>query len=299
MCRRLQLLSVVIGILAVLALLVMTGGCAQSAAPSPTPAASVSKTSTPVISSSSPALPTSSAAPPAPAPTTSQPPPPAASQPAASPKPPAPSSSAPAAGGVQPPPAAGGAAPPPAGGAAAPAPSDGAAPAPLPAMSGKLLVTSSVVKENGILPDLYNCNGLTASTPIVPKSLPLSWTGAPAATKSFVVLITHVRGGGDEGIFFVVYNIPGTSTGLPAGIADNTVDPKIGTVGNNDKLATSYSPPCGGGTGTFKYTVIVYAVSKTLDGLKDPTAADAAAVRDAMTGSILDAGALNFNVVLP
>ncbi len=298
MCRRLQLLSVVIGILAVLALLVMTGGCAQSAAPSPTPAASVSKTSTPVISSSSPALPTSSAAPPAPAPTTSQPPPPAASQPAASPKPPAPSSSAPAAGGAQPPPAAGGSAPPPAAGAG-PAPSDGAAPAPLPAMSGKLLVTSSVVKENGILPDLYNCNGLTASTPIVPKSLPLSWTGAPAATKSFVVLITHIRGGGDEGIFFVVYNIPGTSTGLPAGIADNTVDPKIGTVGNNDKLATSYSPPCGGGTGTFKYTVIVYAVSKTLDGLKDPTAADAAAVRDAMTGSILDAGALNFNVVLP
>ena len=166
-------------------------------------------------------------------------------------------------------------------------------------MSGKLLVTSSVVKEDGILPDLYNCNGLTASTPIVPKSLPLSWTGAPAATKSFVVLITHIRGGGDEGIFFVVYNIPGTSTGLPAGIADNTVDPKIGTVGNNDKLATSYSPPCGGGTGTFKYTVIVYAVSKTLDGLKDPTAADAATVRDAMTGSILDAGALNFNVVLP
>ena len=298
MCRRLQLLSVVIGILAVLALLVMTGGCAQSAAPSPTPAASVSKTSTPVISSSSPALPTSSAAPPAPAPTTSQPPPPVASQPAASPKPPAPGSSAPAAGGAQPPPAAGGSAPPPAAGAG-PAPSDGAAPAPLPAMSGKLLVTSSVVKENGILPDLYNCNGLTASTPIVPKSLPLSWTGAPAATKSFVVLITHVRGGGDEGIFFVVYNIPGTSTGLPAGIADNTVDPKIGTVGNNDKLATSYSPPCGGGTGTFKYTVIVYAVSKTLDGLKDPTAADAAAVRDAMTGSILDAGALNFNVVLP
>ncbi len=298
MCRRLQLLSVVIGILAVLALLVMTGGCAQSAAPSPTPAASVSKTSTPVISSSSPALPTSSAAPPAPAPTTSQPPPPVASQPAASPKPPAPGSSAPAAGGAQPPPAAGGSAPPPAAGAG-PAPSDGAAPAPLPAMSGKLLVTSSVVKENGILPDLYNCNGLTASTPIVPKSLPLSWTGAPAATKSFVVLITHVRGGGDEGIFFVVYNIPGTATGLPAGIADNTVDPKIGMVGNNDKLATSYSPPCGGGTGTFKYTVIVYAVSKTLDGLKDPTAADAAAVRDAMTGSILDAGALNFNVVLP
>ncbi len=298
MCRRLQLLSVVSGILAVLALLVMTGGCAQSAAPSPTPAASVSKTSTPVISSSSPALPTSSAAPPAPAPTTSQPPPPVASQPAASPKPPAPGSSAPAAGGAQPPPAAGGSAPPPAAGAG-PAPSDGAAPAPLPAMSGKLLVTSSVVKENGILPDLYNCNGLTASTPIVPKSLPLSWTGAPAATKSFVVLITHVRGGGDEGIFFVVYNIPGTATGLPAGIADNTVDPKIGMVGNNDKLATSYSPPCGGGTGTFKYTVIVYAVSKTLDGLKDPTAADAAAVRDAMTGSILDAGALNFNVVLP
>ncbi len=290
MCKRLQIFSIIIGILTVLALLMMTGGCANSALPSATPAATVSKTSTPALSSSSVPLTTPAAAPPAPASSTSQPPPPATSQPAASPKPPAPSSQPPPAVS-QPPPAGGGAAP-------APAPGGGASPVPLPSMSGKLIVTSSVVKDGGILKDPYACNGASSGTDVSGKSLPLTWTGAPAGTKSFAVLITTIRGGGDEGVFLVVYNIPGTATGLPEGIAEDTVDPKIGTLGSNDHSANAYQLPCGGGTGTFNYTVIVYALSKMPDKLTDPKAADATALRDAITGSILDAGSMTFDVIL-
>ena len=205
----------------------MAGGCSNSAVPSTTPAAAVSKTSTLALSTSSVPLTTSAAAPPAPAPVASQPPPPAASQPAASPKPPAPGSYTP-----------------PAGGGAAPAPGGGASPVPLPPMSGKMIVTSSVVKDGGILKDPYAYNGSS--------------------------------GGTDE----------------------DTVDHKVGTVGVNDHTANAHQLLCGGGTGTFNYTVIVYALSKMLDKLNDPKAADATALRDAITGSILDAGSMTFDVIL-
>ena len=299
MCKRLQICSVVIGILTVLALLVMTGGCAQSAPPSTPSATTVSKPGTPAVSSSSPAVTSSVAAPPPPSP--SQPPPPAPSQTAASPKPPAPSSSAPAGGGAQPPPAGGGSQPPPAGGGAQPPPppadSGIQATISLPPMSGKFVITSPAIK-NGKIGDAYWCNGDTSGTTTA-KSLPLSWTGAPTGTKSFAVLIAHIRGGGDEGIFYLVYNIPGTATGLQEGIADDTVDPKVGTLGSNDKGFTAYQAPCGGGSGSFSYTVIVYALSKTLDNLKDPKSVDATTLREAMAGSILDAGSFKFDVVIP
>jgi hypothetical protein len=165
-------------------------------------------------------------------------------------------------------------------------------------MSGKFIVTSPVVKDGGTLGDAYTCNITTAATPGVPKSLPLTWTGAPAGTKSFAVIINHIRGGGDEGIFFMVYKIPGTATGIPENLADNFADPKIGTLGRNDQGTTVYEAPCGGGSGTFKYTVVVYALSTTPEVLDDPKAVDAAALRSAMKNITLDAGTMSFNVII-
>ncbi len=177
----------------------------------------------------------------------------------------------------------------------------------LPAMSGKLVVSSSVVKEGGDLGDKYTGNGVVSG--IVPEalSLPLSWTGAPAGTKSFAVIISHMRGGNDEGIFFVVYNIPGTATGIPEGMKPGTNDPAIGTIGRNDQVdryrppgatgATYYESPGGGTAGTYKYTVFVYALSDMPKVQNDPNSVDAAILRKAMDGITLDAASLNFNVV--
>jgi len=164
-------------------------------------------------------------------------------------------------------------------------------------MSGKMVVTSTAV-TNGVIADAYSCVGVTAGTVKVPKSLPLSWTGAPAGTKSFAVIISTIRGGGDEGIFFTVYNIPGTATGLPENLTDNLADPKIGTIGLNDQGTTVLEPPCGGGAGIFKYTVTLYALSTTPEVLDNPKSVNAAALRSAMKTITLDAAALSFTVTI-
>ncbi len=285
MKRRPVLLCVTIGILVILALLVVAGGCSNKA----TTVSIAVKTSAVTTSSAPPTVITSSTAVPppptsssAPAPAVSKPPPPASDVP-----PPA-SSNSPAPAGSQPPPV--GTNPPlPAGSFNIPAD-------PLPG-SGKMVLTSAAVKD-GVIGESYSCVGVNSGAVAAAKSLPLVWTGAPVGTQSFVIILSGIRGGGDEGIMFIVYKIPGTSTGLPEGLKDNLVDPVIGTIGTTDRGVTGYTGPCAGTPGPWLRTVTLYALSATPAVPDDPKSVTAPVLRDAMKNITLDTAILNFNVII-
>lgn len=110
-------------------------------------------------------------------------------------------------------------------------------------------LSSSEIVEGGVLPVEYTCDGASAS-------LPLTWDGAPAETKSFAVVMHHVAGPEDVHWYWVVYNIPADVTSLPKNSSG------IGMLGTNSVNGnTAYAPPCSKGPGEKAYTYTVYALS--------------------------------------
>jgi phosphatidylethanolamine-binding protein (PEBP) family uncharacterized protein len=111
-------------------------------------------------------------------------------------------------------------------------------------------LTSPDVPEGGLLPVEYTCDGAA-------NTLALSWSNAPAGTRSFAVIMEHVASPTDIHWYWVVYDIPANITSLPKNMTG------IGTLGTNsvnDRQA--YTPPCSKGPGPKTYTYTVYALSR-------------------------------------
>jgi phosphatidylethanolamine-binding protein (PEBP) family uncharacterized protein len=141
---------------------------------------------------------------------------------------------------------------------------------------GKFKVVSSAVADEGQMPIDYVCNEISTKTGVSP---PLSWSGEPKETKSFVVMMYNYNSAGASKYRYswIVYNIPGSTHEILK--ANSTV----GTFGTSDHGA-GYSSPCSPGPkGTTKqYTVKVYALSQTLSLTTSTATASAilAAVKD-------------------
>src|SRR5262249_59019755 len=82
-----------------------------------------------------------------------------------------------------------------------------------------LLMTSTGWEDGGVIPDKYTqAAGATAPSP------ELKWSQVPAGTQSFVLLMHDSepvlnKGSKMDITHWLVWNIPGTSTGLPEGAA--------------------------------------------------------------------------------
>jgi phosphatidylethanolamine-binding protein (PEBP) family uncharacterized protein len=115
--------------------------------------------------------------------------------------------------------------------------------------SKSFTLTSTAGVQGGTLPADYTCDG-TGST------IALSWSGAPAGTKEFALLMTTLPGDGTTKWNWVFYGIPGTATGL----ARDSYG--VGTPGvGSDGPIVGYQPPCSQGTGVKLYTFTIYALS--------------------------------------
>jgi phosphatidylethanolamine-binding protein (PEBP) family uncharacterized protein len=123
---------------------------------------------------------------------------------------------------------------------------------------GKFKVTSSAVADEGQMPIDYVCNEISTKTGVSP---PISWSGEPSGTKSFVLMMYNYNNANvvTNRYSWIIYNIPGTTREILK--ANSTV----GTSGTSNH-GTGYSSPCSpGAKGTTKqYTVRVYALSQTL-----------------------------------
>lgn len=139
-------------------------------------------------------------------------------------------------------------------------------------------LTSPDLPADGRLPVEYTCDG-DGST------LALSWSGAPAGTVGYAVIMHHDAPDNTVHWYWVLYNIPADVTSLPKNVSG------IGTLGNNiNNGRAEYSPPCSKGPGDKTYTYTVYALSAQpqvtlpaeqvtrdvmLDAIKDITLASA------------------------
>jgi Raf kinase inhibitor-like YbhB/YbcL family protein len=128
--------------------------------------------------------------------------------------------------------------------------------------AGHFSLTSPDLKPGGMVPtrnvgNVMGCPGENVSPA-------LTWRGAPAGTKSFVVTTYDPDAPTGSGFWhWVVYNIPATTTSLPAGAGDpkSNALPAGATQGNTDLAQPGYLGPCPpAGDKPHRYIFTVYAL---------------------------------------
>jgi Raf kinase inhibitor-like YbhB/YbcL family protein len=159
------------------------------------------------------------------------------------------------------------------------------APIPMPTIEntdflfGSAAITSFVLSSSAVtgdtLPVDYTCDGEGVSPP-------LAWSGAPAGTQSYAVIMHHVDPEGVIKWYWVLYDIPASVTSLPRGVTG------VGTFGNNGVNGdTAYAPPCSQGPGAKNYVLTVYALSAAPEITVDPSAVSREVLLAAMSDRTL------------
>jgi hypothetical protein len=129
-------------------------------------------------------------------------------------------------------------------------------------MGNQLTLTSSVFHDGQTIPRsaVFAGMGCTGDN----QSPDLSWSGAPSGTKSFAVTIWDPDAPTGVGfVHWVLFNIPGDVTSLPAGVH--------ATPGTSDFGMTEYGGPCPPpGDPPHHYHLVVYALDvEKLEGLSE------------------------------
>ena len=148
-----------------------------------------------------------------------------------------------------------------------------------------LTLSSSAFAPNGSIPAKYTCEGAGISPPV-------AWSGTPANTKSFALIVedpdapdpakpTRVVS------HWVAYNIPATTTAL-AENASKTGMPVGSAQGSNERGTQAYMGPCPP-IGRHRYFFKLFALDTVLQGLNNPKKAD---LEKAIQGHVLGTGEL-------
>ncbi|MCX6929764.1 MAG: hypothetical protein NT154_42105 [Verrucomicrobia bacterium] len=117
------------------------------------------------------------------------------------------------------------------------------------AVNSTFALRSPAVADGGPLPMEYTGDGASAT-------LPLEWSGAPASTKSYAVIMHHIDPEGKTKWYWVLYNLPSSTQSLAKNVKN------VGTLGNNSVNGrTEYAPPHSKGPGPKTYVYTVYALS--------------------------------------
>ena len=141
--------------------------------------------------------------------------------------------------------------------------------------AGKLTVTSTNISPGGRIADAqaYNSFGCKGGN-VSPE---LSWSSAPAGTKSFAILMHDPDAPTGSGWWhWVVYNIPANVSSLPAGAGDpkKSLLPSGALQGRTDFGDPGYGGPCPPPGKPHRYYVRVYALKvEKLEVPADATAA--------------------------
>ena len=162
---------------------------------------------------------------------------------------------------------------PPASTATSPAPSPTAtAPAPTatapsasgdrtpPAQPPAFRLESTAFAGSEAIPERFSCEGDNVSPP-------LAWSGAPAGTEEFALVVTDIDAPGGSFIHWVLYAIPGDLGGLTEGV-------ESGSSGSNSRNDVGWTGPCPPpGSGEHRYVFTLYALEGALRFVTTPTAA--------------------------
>jgi formylglycine-generating enzyme required for sulfatase activity/phosphatidylethanolamine-binding protein (PEBP) family uncharacterized protein len=136
------------------------------------------------------------------------------------------------------------------------------------------ILRSPEVKNSAALPAEFTGDGAAAT-------LPLEWSGAPAETKSYA-LIMHHEAPDQTKWYWILYDIPAETHSLPKNVKG------IGTLGNNGvNRRQEYAPPHSKGPGAKTYICTVYALSAQPKITVPPAAVDRDILLAAMKDKIL------------
>jgi Raf kinase inhibitor-like YbhB/YbcL family protein len=144
-----------------------------------------------------------------------------------------------------------------------------------------LKLTSSAFSHNGEIPRRYTCQGQDIS-------VPLAWSGAPAATKSFALIVDDPDAPDSRAprmtwVHWVLYNLPPATNALREGV--KAADLPKGTLeGLNDWKRKGYGGPCPP-SGRHRYFHKLYALDTLLPAMENPSKAD---LEQAMKGHLLE-----------
>jgi Raf kinase inhibitor-like YbhB/YbcL family protein len=147
----------------------------------------------------------------------------------------------------------------------------------------KLTVSSIAFAPGRTIPAEHTCEGAD-------RSPPLAWSGAPAGTKAFAIIVEDPDApdpAKPERVFthWVVYDIPARFEKLRAGASESL--PRRAKTGENDWGEADWRGPCPS-KGSHRYYHKVYALDTKLD-LDRPSKRE---LLDAMKGHVLAEGEL-------
>ena len=144
-------------------------------------------------------------------------------------------------------------------------------------------LTSTAVRDGAAIPVKHTCDGVDASPP-------LAWSGAPAETRSFVLIADDPDAPAGSWVHWLLYNLPAAVSELPENVAKvESLDLGGARQGRNDFRRPGYGGPCPPPGPAHRYFFTLYALDAPLT-LK--AGAQRKDVETAMEGHVLGSAQL-------
>lgn len=143
-------------------------------------------------------------------------------------------------------------------------------------------ITSEAFRNGDAIPAEYTCEGRNISPA-------LSWSGAPAGTKSTALIMDDPDAPRRTFVHWVLFNIPAEANNLSPGVPGNKTLSDGSRHGVTDFGRTGYGGPCPPPGKPHRYYFRVFALDTKLDLPAGATKAD---VERAMAGHIMAKGEL-------
>lgn len=151
--------------------------------------------------------------------------------------------------------------------------------------SPPLLITIPGFADGSALPVKFSCSGQPAAV-----SPEIHWSQVPAGTQSFMLLVHDPEPHPGKGIMdithWLIWNIPGSATGLPEGVPAGSTLPDGSHQVKGTRPTGSYAGPCAPPGPNHHYTWELYALDTKLDLPEDASRAD---IMKAADGHVLGA----------
>ena len=123
---------------------------------------------------------------------------------------------------------------------------------------GTFSLWSPVISEGGAIASRFTCDGPG-------NSPPLAWHDPPPLTKSFAVTVEDADSANGHFVYWLLYNLPGTTTSLPETQDVWTTSFGAGTQGKNGIGMLGYTDICPPkGSEMHRYIFELYALDSTL-----------------------------------
>ena len=153
----------------------------------------------------------------------------------------------------------------------------------MPAMTqGQIQLTSAAFTHGSAIPRAHTCEGDNTSPP-------LSWSGVPLERRSLALICDDPDAPRGTWVHWVLYNLPGETVELSAGMPTIPELPSGSRQGRNDSGEIGYSGPCPPPGKPHRYYFRLYALDVLLTL---PHGVSKAELETAMTDHIVGQGTL-------